>query len=491
MVYKYKEEEEEESDEDGPVEAAEVLVQLAASGSPAVAGLGPGSTAAAAPGAATAAPGAAAAAGAGPSSTARRALTTGKSTNASPQVGVQVAVGLQVVHIHKHGSSRRARVHIKGHQGGIPRLLPHTDMPVSTAAERAFYAQHVKQYTSRGKVDYKGLANAFNKAFYEQLADKNLARQLRTNPAKAAQKIIHSKSSQHINAYHQQTDNAARARENLMFNAAPKDGAAAAAAAPAQGILSWLVPGQAKAAVTPGPGTAPDPLPAAAPATAAAAGTTGTKTGEGPAPEQGFSAAAAAAATAGVAGAGPGSSAAAAAAAGGAGGAGDEDQGEEEAGPGPGSTGLLAAAASAIRAVGRALSPVKRAREGGNAQEPPSKKQQKIIRCNACMLQLGVVRLKNEHASLPGKKCPAEGAQVKELQGQASSAMGWGINRKFSIPDYVLWWIKEKRASKGQAVGGPVQLISYSEAAFSIDVQHQKLGPELKKAKAERIIYVV
>ena len=176
-------------------------------------------------------------------------------------------VGSKVIYIHKHGSSRRARAHINSHKGGIPRLLPHTDMPISTAAEEDFYAQHIKQYTSRGKVDYRGLANAFNKAFYEQLADQNLMALLKNNPAAASSRVIHSKSPKHIREHHQRIITAARVRENIMFNAA------LASAPAAQGSLfSWLHGSAAEGAAEGAEGVA------AAAAASAAAPATGPST---------------------------------------------------------------------------------------------------------------------------------------------------------------------------------------------------------------------
>ena len=102
------------------------------------------------------------------------------------------------------------------------------------------------------------------------------------------------------------------------------------------------------------------------------------------------------------------------------------------------------------------------------------------------MLKLGVVRLKSEHASMVGKRCPAEGAPVKQLQNQALAAMGMASSREFGIPEFVLWWISQKRAGKAGQLGGcPVQQLSYSagsQAAYSADVAHHKLGGQLKKA---------
>ena len=136
-----------------------------------------------------------------------------------------------------------------------------------------------------------------------------------------------------------------------------------------------------------------------------------------------------------------------------------------------------------LRAVGKALSPSKRGREGGEELPAAKKQAARVMRCNACMLKLGVVRLMSEHASMVGKRCPAEGAPVKQLQNQALAAMGMASSREFGIPEFVLWWISQKRAGKAGQLGGcPVQQLSYSQAAYSADVAHHKLGGQLKKA---------
>jgi hypothetical protein len=78
--------------------------------------------------------------------------------------------------------------------------------------------QYSKQRS--GKVDYKGLAAAFNAAFYHQLSDTALMELTRTNPQAAAPRLIYSKTPQHIRAHHQLLDTAARTRENILFTAA-------------------------------------------------------------------------------------------------------------------------------------------------------------------------------------------------------------------------------------------------------------------------------
>jgi hypothetical protein len=134
-------------------------------------------------------------------------------------------------------------------------------------------------------------------------------------------------------------------------------------------------------------------------------------------------------------------------------------------------------------AVGAAVGALKRPLEQGGEQadaEPAAKKKSKIIRCNACLLQLGVVRLKSEHAQCPGRKCPAEKAPVGELQAQARQAMGMASSREFSGPDFVVWFARAKAQAKGGPIPGPVQELSYTSAAFEVDCQQ----PNLKGLRA-------
>eukprot|EP00955_Chlamydomonas_euryale_P012072 130151-Chlamydomonas_euryale.AAC.1 len=48
-----------------------------------------------------------------------------------------------------HGSSRHASKFIARFAGGIPRMLPRLDMPVSTRAEKALFGELLPSYTSR------------------------------------------------------------------------------------------------------------------------------------------------------------------------------------------------------------------------------------------------------------------------------------------------------------------------------------------------------
>jgi hypothetical protein len=138
---------------------------------------------------------------------------------------------------------------------------------------------------------------------------------------------------------------------------------------------------------------------------------------------------------------------------------------------------LLAAAATAANAVRHAVvgalslasgAGVKRPLESSGEQGPAPKKPLKIIRCNACMLHLGVVRLKSEHVR---GVCPAKEAAVKDLQLQAKSAMGWAASREFSAADFVAWFVRAKAEAKGKPVPGPVKELAYTAAALTVDKQ--------------------
>ena len=116
--------------------------------------------------------------------------------------------------IQKRGTNYRlGNRFVKGHAGGIPKLLPSTDLPITTQAERDLFSSLIDQYkTRRGKVDYMGMKAAFNAAFYSQVQPGQ-----QSGPPDP-QSMIFTKSTKHLKHYYQQLDRSARVRENEAFN---------------------------------------------------------------------------------------------------------------------------------------------------------------------------------------------------------------------------------------------------------------------------------
>ena len=95
-------------------------------------------------------------------------------------------------------------------------MLPSTDQPVITQAEKDLFAFLYPQFRSRrGKVDYVGLKAAFNAAFYAQVMPGQPGQPLTSGAA-----MIFSKSVKHLKHYALQHDRETRVRENIAFNRA-------------------------------------------------------------------------------------------------------------------------------------------------------------------------------------------------------------------------------------------------------------------------------
>ena len=150
----------------------------------------------------------------------------------------------------------------------------------------------------------------------------------------------------------------------------------------------------------------------------------------------------------------------------------------------------MAAGYAAAQAVIKAISPSKRKREEEQqSRAPPAKKPARVLKCNACLLSLRVVRLKREHDDLPNKCCPAASTDVKQLQQDAHKAMGWSGSREFSSTDFVTWWIQQKGKQPAAEVPGPVKQLSYTSMAYSEELGLGKVK-DLKKAKEKGWIEV-
>lgn len=115
--------------------------------------------------------------------------------------------------IKKRGTNRLGNRFVQGHAGGIPKLLPSTDLPITTQAERDLFSSLIDQYKSRrGRVDFKGMKAAFNAAFYSQVQPGQQSGPLDPHS------MIYTKSTKHLKHYYQQLDRSARIREIEAFN---------------------------------------------------------------------------------------------------------------------------------------------------------------------------------------------------------------------------------------------------------------------------------
>jgi hypothetical protein len=114
--------------------------------------------------------------------------------------------------IHKVGSGRQIRRYIAAFAGGIPKMLPSTDAPITGIAEMSLFAELLPLYTSKGgKMDYSGMRAAWNLRFLSQVMPGEVHNGGKPEP------MIYSKSVRHLKAYHKQVDRISRVRENHAF----------------------------------------------------------------------------------------------------------------------------------------------------------------------------------------------------------------------------------------------------------------------------------
>lgn len=116
--------------------------------------------------------------------------------------------------IQKHGSRRLSGRFIRGHVGGVPRILSSSDTPVQTLGEREFFHRILPAYRNGSKIDWRGMRGAFNLAFATQVPSQPIS-----TPADRSN-MIFSKSIKHLKAYYQEFDRSHRSWENRAFNTA-------------------------------------------------------------------------------------------------------------------------------------------------------------------------------------------------------------------------------------------------------------------------------
>ena len=143
------------------------------------------------------------------------AAGSNKGKHASKQVrGAVEPPSVAPLVIYQKGSNRQQGRFKQANAGGLPRVLPNTNQPVTTEAERNLFADLMVQ--QRGsRVNFKEMRAAFNAAFYSQVMPGQPGVPL---SGASASTMIFTKSIKQLRAYHKQMDTAARQRENMAFN---------------------------------------------------------------------------------------------------------------------------------------------------------------------------------------------------------------------------------------------------------------------------------
>ena len=128
--------------------------------------------------------------------------------------------------IERRGSNRLGSRYTHAHAGGIPRILPNTDQPVTTFAEKRKFEELLEQFQrprgrGRGRVDWKGMRSAFNAAFYTQ--QEKLGQKGVPLTAADASSMLFTKSISQLKRYNAHLDKRVRVGENEAFSRAIAD----------------------------------------------------------------------------------------------------------------------------------------------------------------------------------------------------------------------------------------------------------------------------
>jgi hypothetical protein len=140
------------------------------------------------------------------------------SRSAKGAEGSSSGAGKVSLSIGEHGANRRQSGFIPKN-GGIPPREPIGDRPISTQAEADLFARLAPLHTSRqGVLDITGMRTGFSQAFYQQLRDPALDPQgeVFVDP----QKIIYTKSREHLEVYGREMALKSKIRNNIFYNQA-------------------------------------------------------------------------------------------------------------------------------------------------------------------------------------------------------------------------------------------------------------------------------
>ena len=125
--------------------------------------------------------------------------------------------------IMRMGSGRETSRFGAQYQGGISRVLPGLDAPITSRAERDLFAELLPQYQSSGRrgVDYRGMLASWNIRFLSQTMGGEAGKPLAAGSEEAAT-MIWSKKIKHLKEFYASLDSATRVKENALFAFATK-----------------------------------------------------------------------------------------------------------------------------------------------------------------------------------------------------------------------------------------------------------------------------
>ena len=154
----------------------------------------------------------------------------------------------------KVGNSRKGKRFARKHSYSLPRILPHSHLPVATAAEVQLFFHLRPQYTKGGKVDFGKMVGVWNQHYYNQLSH------IPDDP----QDVIHSKDKLMLMKFQRGLSSKDRLRASTYMSkmAVAKVALAVRATQPTQQpTLAALYPkvGSARAASTQQPAQTPGP----------------------------------------------------------------------------------------------------------------------------------------------------------------------------------------------------------------------------------------
>jgi hypothetical protein len=348
------------------------------------------------------------------------------SRSAKGAEGSSSGAGKVSLSIGEHGANRRQSGFIPKN-GGIPPREPIGDRPISTQAEADLFARLAPHHTSRqGVLDITGMRTGFSQAFYQQLRDPALDPQgeVFVDP----QKIIYTKSREHLEVYGREMALKSKIRNNIFYNQrlgqqlllTPTAGAGAVASAAAAAATTAAAAVPAAAATAAVPAAAPKKsftqmrFSFKRPASASSEPAAKQQRADSSAQPAGSSAQPA------------GSSA-------------------QPAGSSAQPGGWLGAAAAAAAAVARALSPKKPAAPSATAAPAKSDRSQGYI-CVPCALIKKELVLKKGHTCCCDSKSAAGAAAAAAAQAAAVERMPLCKNgRTFKLAEYLaLSGVREK-----------------------------------------------
>ena len=160
---------------------------------------------------------------AGPSSSKAGSSKAGPSSSKAPPplAAASTARALKQVTtpiiIEKAGYSRK-RAAFKVHSGGVAKILPSTNQPVTTRREKALFHELLPMFRSgmKGRVDWAGFLRSWQLAFLNQDMPGVPGQPLMEGEEAAS--MVYTKKPYHLKAYLKVYDEEMRSKENRSFN---------------------------------------------------------------------------------------------------------------------------------------------------------------------------------------------------------------------------------------------------------------------------------